>query len=302
MHIDAEIKGLVFDIQRFCVHDGPGIRTTVFLKGCPLGCKWCHNPEGISFKNSLRFFEEKCIGCTACAAVCPSGAQSVSDGRHFFLRERCINCFECASVCPSGAFVASAKEYTAEEIANIALREKIFYRDDGGVTLSGGEALAQPEFTTAVLALCKQAGVSTAVDTCGYIPWENIEMAMPFTDYYLWDIKAYDRNLHKMGCGVYNDLILENFERLDKFEKKISVRIPVIGNFNDNEKEMSAICDFICSKKNVYELTLMPYHSFGKAKYKTLGLEYGIWNGADVSEQRLQELKQIFKDKNVNVK
>jgi len=295
------MNGTVFDIQRFCVHDGPGIRTTVFLKGCPLRCAWCHNPEGISPKNSLRIFYEKCIGCAACVDVCPTAAHSIDGAGKLFERQKCISCFACTEVCPSGALIPTAKEYTAQMIADAVLRDKVFYRKEGGVTLSGGEALMQADFCREILSLCKAAGVSTAIDTCGYVPFEEIEKTLEYTDIYIWDIKAYDRELHKKGCGVYNDIILENFKKLDGKGKRISVRVPVIGSFNDSVHEMESIADTVADNKSVCDVTLMPYHSFGGAKYETLGMRYGIWEGADVSEEKIESLREIFRRRGIKV-
>ena len=300
--INEQQTGLVFDIQHFCVHDGPGIRTTVFTKGCSLHCRWCHNPEGMDHTNTARYFAEKCIGCSRCVDTCPHGARCIIDGRLFYQKESCRNCLTCAEMCPSGALTVCAKEYTAQQIADIAVRHKVFYGQEGGVTLSGGEALMQPEFTASVAALCKEQGITTAIDTCGFVPKESIEMTLPYTDYYLWDIKAIDRDLHHHGCGVYNDLILENFAYLDRCQKKISVRVPVIGGFNATDREMTSIARCAAEKHNVFEVILMPYHAFGEPKYRTLGKTYSMWENAEISEEQMEHFKEIFRSMSLPVK
>lgn len=204
-------KGRIFDIKRFAVHDGSGIRTTVFLKGCPLKCLWCHNPEGISFRPQLAFYRHKCVGCGECAGVCPTGAQTMSADGHAYDRERCTACGRCEPVCLGRALVLYGKEMTADELMPVLLEDKAFYDNSGGgITLSGGECLCQPDFCAELLRKAKENGLNTAVDTCGFVPRAAIDAVMPYTDMFLYDIKAMDETVHIRCTGHANQPILEN--------------------------------------------------------------------------------------------
>ena len=267
------MTGVVFDIQRFSVHDGPGIRTTVFMKGCPLRCRWCHNPEGLSPKPQLKFQTEQCIGCGACGK-----RESLSS----------------ASSCPSKALTVCGWEADEEEIINAVLRDRMFYKDSGGVTFSGGECLLQADFCAAVLTRIKALGLHCAIDTCGYVPWEEIQKTLDCCDLYLYDIKCINPLIHKEFTGVDNTLILENFKHLAQEKKDIWVRIPVIPDFNNSEEEMSSIASFISSFDSVKQVTLMPYHSLGAGKYKTLGLSYPYDVAKKISSDELAVYRKIF--------
>ena len=274
------MTGTIFDIQHFSVHDGPGIRTTVFMKGCPLRCKWCHNPEGLSKSLQLQFFEDKCIGC----ALCGERTQ-LSD----------------AQKCPAGALKVCGREVDEDEVIAEVLKDKIFYSDNGGITFSGGECLLQADFVASVLCKAKALGLHTAIDTCGYVPFEELEKTLAWCDLYLYDIKCFTSNVHKEYTGVDNLLIIDNLKRLDAAQKDIWIRIPVIPGFNNTAEEMSRIAELISSMPSIKQLTLMPYHTLGASKYKTLGLEYPFDTDRLVSERELASLKRIFSDKNITV-
>lgn len=272
------LTGTVFDIQRFSVHDGPGIRTTVFLKGCPLRCKWCHNPEGLSRKPGLQFFAEKCIGCGACGK-----------------RERLSD----ANACPTEALQICGKELDEADIIGEVLKDRIYYGDSGGVTVSGGECLMQADFTAAILKRARELGINTAVDTSGYAPWSELSKAIPYCDLFLYDVKCIDPTVHKEYTGVDNSLIIENLRRLNEENRDIWVRVPVIPDFNCSVKEMTAIAELISSLPSVKQVTLMPYHALGASKYATLGIEYGYDTAKSVSEEELASFSEIFKSCNL---
>ena len=272
--------GIIFDIQRFSVHDGPGIRTTVFMKGCPLRCRWCHNPEGLNASLELRFFEEKCLACGACGA-----------------RERA----EDAERCPSKALVVCGKEVTPELVLSEILKDKRFYKNDGGVTFSGGDCLLQADFVASVLALAKKEGINTAIDTCGCVPWSEIEKTLDNCDLYLYDIKCIDSALHKEYTGRENDIILDNLMRLDLCGKDIWIRIPIIPGFNNNEEEIGKIAEFISTLSSVKRVTLIPYNTLGVNKYKTLGIEYKFDILKRIENEELVSLKRAFESRNIPI-
>ena len=265
------MKATVFEIKRFAVHDGDGIRTTAFLKGCPLQCVWCHNPEGLSHKPQLAFYEAKCIGCGACVAVCPTGAQEIQEGRHLFHREKCTACGACAAECLGNALALYGKEYTVEELLPLLLEDKDFYENSGGgVTLSGGECLLWADFCAALLKALKENGISTAVDTCGMVPRASLDKVIPYTDVFLYDLKAVDGEVHKACTGVDNRVILENLRYLDEKGCKIEIRIPFVPEFNDGEKEK--MLSLLSELKNLVRVRVLPYHKYAGGKYAALGL------------------------------
>jgi len=274
------MTGIIFDIQRFSVHDGPGIRTTVFMKGCPLRCRWCHNPEGLSKNIQLRSFENKCIRCGSCGT-----REKIEDGEK----------------CPVGALSVCGKEFDEDGLLAEILKDKPFYGNTGGVTFSGGECLLQADFVSAVMKRAKAEGLHTAVDTCGYVPWESIEKTLDHCDLYLYDIKCIDPNTHKEYTGVDNSLIIQNIKRLSDAKKDIWVRVPVIPGFNNTEEEMTKIAELVLTLPSVKQVTLMPYHSLGSDKYKTLGLEYKFDASLKIEDSELEGFKKIFESKNIKL-
>ena len=252
------MKAMLFDIQRGSYVDGPGIRTTVFFKGCNLDCKWCHNPESKSADRQMLFYSDKCTGCGKCVSVCPNKGK------------KCELCGKCALFCPRDARKLCGREYGIEEVMRELLRDKCFYENSGGgVTFSGGECMLQIDFLSEILRECKTEGIHTAVDTAGNVPFSYFERILPFTDLFLYDIKAISAEKHKEGTGADNARILENAKRLSE-KSKILFRVPVIGGFNDEETEMQRIADFL--KDISYEIVeLLPYHALGEHKYRALG-------------------------------
>ena len=262
----------IFEIKPFAVHDGPGIRTTVFFKGCPLRCVWCHNPEGLFKAPQLAAYAHKCISCGSCAAACPQGAHQLREGSHVFLRENCISCGTCVGVCPQNALTLYGKEVTLEWLLPQLLADKEFYdASGGGVTLSGGECLLQPDFCAALLRELKANGIHTAVDTCGAVPREAFDMVLPYTDLFLYDVKAVDSSLHRRLTGRDNEQILKNLLALDRVGAEIELRVPVIPGCNDSEPD--AIRAFAKTLRHPHKLTLLPYHNLAGSKYAALGLK-----------------------------
>ena len=265
-------KGIVFNIQKFCVNDGPGIRTTVFLKGCPLRCAWCHNPESHKKAPELLYGADKCIGCGACARICGEGAHSFDSGKHTFLRDKCTCCGACAEACPSKALELSGGEKTGGEVIDEVLRDKIFYENSGGgVTLSGGEPLMQYDFAYAILKEAKVQGIHTALETCGYATREKIERIASVVDLFLYDFKLYDSELHEKYTGVGNGEIIENLHLVDRLGKEIILRCPIIPGVNDTDEHFSAIAEMASSLSHILAVEVEPYHPLGNDKYARLG-------------------------------
>ena len=267
------MKGYIFDIKHFAVHDGPGIRTTVFLKGCPLKCVWCHNPESISKSGQLGYIEHKCVNCGRCAGVCPGGAHFMDgDNIHRFDRAKCTVCGLCVDVCYGKNLIAYGKYADAEDIIDELLEDKDFYDSSkGGVTLSGGECLLQPGFCAELLERLKAEGIHTAVDTCGFVKKEALDKVMPYTDLFLYDVKAFDEDVHIKCTGQSNKIILENLKYLDANNKKIEIRIPLVPGYNIDQVEK--IGEFLAPLKNITGVRILPYHNFAGTKYKSLDME-----------------------------
>ena len=266
------MKGIISDIKRFAVHDGDGIRTTVFLKGCSLKCIWCHNPEGISFKPSMAYYKNKCIGCGECVKVCPSGAQKTNENGHMFDRNMCVACGKCESVCLGEALKFYGKEMTVEQLLPLLLEDEDFYETSGGgVTLSGGECLCQADFCAELLKKLKEKGINTAVDTCGFVSREALDKVIPYTDMFLYDIKAIDEDVHIKCTGHSNKTILDNLIYLDSLNMKIEIRYPFVPGFNSDQVQKTA--DFLKTLKNKYTVKVLPYHNYAGSKYEALEIE-----------------------------
>lgn len=289
----VERHGVVFDIQRFSMHDGPGIRTTVFLKGCTLRCFWCHNPESIKPEQELMVFEERCIGCNACIEVCPVKAHALVAGQKVFEREKCIQCGKCAKACYAGALEQTGKCMGVKEIIDEVEKDKAFYqRSGGGVTFSGGEPLFQKEFLSTLLQESKARGLHTAVETAGNVPWEAFEAILPYTDLFLYDLKVMDAEKHKEVTGASNVKCLANLKKLIALKSNIWIRVPVITGVNDQEECMEAIRGFVADDEIPIEL--LPFHRMGTGKYKALGLVYQAETLAVPSTQKMEQLNQII--------
>ena len=286
------LTGTIFDIERFAIRDGPGIRTTLFLKGCPLACWWCHNPESISPQPQLAFFAERCIGCGRCFAVCPEGVhERLADGTRAMHRERCAVCGRCVAECCADALAVRGRTITVEEAVTELARDRPFYETSGGgVTLSGGEPLAQPEFTAAVLERCRAEGLHTCLDTSGQAAWEDLERALRWTDLVLYDFKIADPARHRRYTGVANDLIRENLERIDARGTPIEVRMPVIPGVNDDPENIDAAAAFLAPLRAIRQVTLLGYHRLGESKYRCLGRTYPLEGTQPPHGERMEQI------------
>lgn len=253
------MKATIFDIERNSFVDGPGIRTTVFFKGCNLKCKWCHNPESQAPEKEMMLYKDKCIGCGKCREVCPNHLK------------KCDFCGKCELFCAADARRICGKEYTVDEVLSEILKDKSFYETSGGgATFSGGECMLQIDFLCELLKKCKENGIHTAVDTAGNVPWKYFEFIIPYTDMFLFDVKCISENLHIAGTGASNRLIIENLTTLSSvFKGSIFIRIPVIGSFNDTKEEMNKIKEFL-NNINFDKIELLPYHNIGNNKYTAL--------------------------------
>ena len=268
------MEGIISNLQRFSVDDGPGIRTTVFFQGCNLRCAWCHNPECIPGHPVLQYQASRCTGCGACAAACPTGAHVFSQGEHLLRWENCRHCGACAAACPAGALTLRGKRSSAQALLAELEKDRDYYETSGGgITCSGGEPLLQVDFLRELLSLCKQAGLHTAVDTAGNLPFSAFEAVLPVTDLFLYDIKAVTPALHRQATGVDNRQILENLPRLLSAGGRVLIRVPVVQEYNGTLEELAAIGDYL-APLGPLTVELLPYHDYGAGKYGTMGLPY----------------------------
>lgn len=267
------ITGNIFEIQRFSIHDGPGIRTTVFLKGCPLRCLWCHNPEGVNISVQLSFIPAKCIDCGYCFRVCPNGAHQKVDGQHILDRDRCKVCGKCTIECYSGALELIGRNSSVDEVIAKVLRDKPFYETSGGgMTLSGGEPLMQIDFSEALLKAAKQEGLNCCVETSGQVNFSSFERVIPYVDLFLFDIKEMIPEKHVEFTGASNKLILENLRQLYKSGARILLRLPMIPGYNDHIEHFEKVVQLKQLMPDIVGIEIMPYHNLGTSKIDRLGL------------------------------
>lgn len=287
--------GLVFNIQKYSVHDGPGIRTTVFLKGCPLHCPWCHNPEGIARNRELIVFESRCIGCGQCRLACRYGASIPGQGPLPPKSENCELCGACVEACPTEGRQIVGQELSVSQVLETVLQDRVFYEDSGGgVTFSGGEPLSQPDFLRELLKASSAAGLRTAVDTCGLAATEDLLSVAPLTDLFLYDLKFMNDAKHRRYTGVSNDLILANLRRLGQVHPRIWIRIPIIPGINDSLSELDATARFAATIPGARQVNLLPFHRTGLPKGPRIGRESTLADLQPPSAESMDRAAQIF--------
>ena len=294
------MKGVIFDVKHFAVHDGPGIRTTVFLKGCPLQCVWCHNPESLGREYQLGFLPHKCVHCGGCAVVCSEGAHTMVDGKHRFDRKKCKRCGACSSACAEKALTLYGREADVEEIVRDLLSDRDFYESsgNGGITLSGGECLTQSAFCEALLQRMKAEGIHTAVDTCGFVSREALDRVIPYTDLFLYDVKAIDEAVHEKCTGRPNSIILENLRYLNARGAAVEIRIPYVPNHNADE--IDRIGSFLSELSCVKRVKVLPYHNYAATKYASLGMANTLPEVLP-TDTEIEQAKRILRGYGLNV-
>ncbi|MDY6851686.1 MAG: glycyl-radical enzyme activating protein [Thermodesulfobacteriota bacterium] len=295
------MDGVIFDIQRYSIHDGPGIRTTVFLKGCPLHCKWCSNPESQHIYPEFFYRKAKCEACGKCVEACPLNVITLGDDGLEIDRQTCDRCMKCVDVCPTHALTLTGEKKSVEEVVAEVVKDEPFYKNsDGGVTISGGEPLFQPEFTLALLKACKEKALQTALDTTGFAKWETLNEILDYVDLALFDIKHLDPEQHKINIGVDNKLILDNLKRAVDKGQRIWVRVPMIPGFNNSEENIRALAEFL-SEMPVEKVSFLGYHEWSKSKYEALGLDYPLKGLSPLSEEALLPLRDIIESRGLEV-
>jgi pyruvate formate lyase activating enzyme len=283
------MSGVVFDIQRFSVDDGPGVRTTVFFKGCPLRCKWCHNPESQSKERCVAYYEQKCLHCGACAQLCD--CHSVKDGEHTLDRTRCLRCGKCVEACFNGALELLGEEMTAEQVLAEVCKDEVFYRNSGGgVTFSGGEPLMQPDFLMELLQLSKQRGLHTCIETCGFAPPSVLRRVAPLVDLFLFDLKETDAQRHLELTGAPLAPILSNLQLLQELGASVILRCPMIPTVNDRQEHLDAIAALASGMENVLSVEVMAYHTLGISKYRALDMDYDLSDLPPMSDDEKKRL------------
>ena len=291
-----EICGIVFDIQRYSLHDGPGLRTNVFLKGCALSCRWCSNPEARLSQPQIAFFERTCFLCGDCLPACSEAAIVFEDHHVTWDPVRCNQCGRCAQVCLAHAFSLIGREMTAGAVIAEVLRDAAFYSEHGGLTLTGGEPTLQPEFAEAILRLAKYEGLHTAIETCGAVRWQNIARLLPHLDLVLFDLKHVNRRAHERFTGASNTVILDNLRRATQAGADLIVRVPLIPGFNADRESLVAIAKFVRSLKVIREVHLLSYHTLGRSKYHALGIPYELEQYPAMTLEEANQWAAVFRE------
>ncbi|MGI6550434.1 MAG: glycyl-radical enzyme activating protein [Syntrophomonadales bacterium] len=290
------VTGIVFDIQRYSIHDGPGIRTNIFLKGCPLRCQWCHNPEGFNGLPEISFLIAKCVGCGCCVQACPQGCHRVTEQGHEYDRADCTRCGRCVEVCNFCALEVVGREMTAEEVVAEAERDRTFFETSGGgITLSGGEPLFQPNFAETILRLAKERGLSTCVETSGFCSERVMRKVMDYVDIFLFDYKETDRNRHIEYTGVSNEPVLRNLRMLSEAEHTIVLRCPLIPGKNDREEHALGIASMADSLQSVLRVELEPYHPLGASKSLRFGCKAAYARDSFMTKEEAEYLAEVIR-------
>lgn len=289
---DLSVSGNVYDIQRFSIHDGPGIRTIVFFKGCPLRCLWCSNPESQRTERELLYTASRCLHCGSCVAACAAGALVLGENGIAVNRYACTACDQCSAVCPTGALRITGQRMNVEQVLDAVARDNIFYEHSGGgMTLSGGEPLAQPDFALALVRGARERGIHSAVETTGWASADIIRRVLGATDLILYDIKQMDPAKHQWGTGVTNDRILDNARVAAGLGIRMIIRVPVIPGFNDTRDDLFSIGRF-AQELGLAELQLLPYHRYGVTKYASLGRDYALPDAAPPASEQIESLQR----------
>jgi pyruvate formate lyase activating enzyme len=300
---NANVNGTIFDIKRYAIHDGPGIRTTVFFKGCPLSCAWCQNPESRDPAPQVALLANRCIRCGACLEVCPNADDELPIDEVSIDRERCERCGACVEACPSGARSMLGKTISVTQLMLEINKDRLFFDESGGgVTFSGGEPLMQPEFLLACLRACKQRDYHTAIDTCGHTQWPTLSAIATHTDLFLYDLKLMDDARHEQLLGVSNALILENLRNLNKLGSQIWLRLPLIPGINDDEENLAATAKFVRSLNDPPPVHLLPYHRIGSDKYARLGIPYSMSQIEPSTQKHVFDVAERFLARGLDVK
>ncbi len=304
MYILFVQSGTIFDIKKYSINDGPGIRTTVFFSGCPLSCLWCHNPESQSLKPELLYRAGRCLLCGDCIKVCPEGAISLGDDSRLVItdRQKCTRCQTCVTICYSGAREFSGRGMNLREVMAVIERDIPFFDEShGGVTFSGGEPLMQPTFLSTLLKACRAQEIHTVVDTSGFANWNVFEQIRKDVDLFLYDLKHMDSTRHQEVTGVPNDVILANLRRLSEAGAKCIVRIPLIPGINDDEKNLLESGELLASLSHIESVELMGYHDIAQAKYEALGREYALTGTKPATETKINQAAELLRSYGLNV-